>query len=88
MQQKAAHELDSVERHDLLPVAVGRIAPAEGHLAVFEAEKTPIRDGDSMRIVSQIPNDVLRPGKRLFSVDDPLLLFQKPGKVSKGFPLL
>ena len=87
-QQKTAPELDRVECHDLLPVAVGRIAPAKGDLAVFEPEKTALGDRHAMGIVSQIPNDRARPGKRLLGVDDPPFLFQQPGEASKGFPLL
>ena len=88
VQQKTTHELHRLQGHDLLFVAVGRIAPTEGHLAVFEAQNSSVGDGDPMRVVGQILHHVLWPGKRLFGLDHPLLLFQKPGQAIKSFPLL
>jgi hypothetical protein len=88
MKQETAHKLDRIECHDLLLVAVCRITPAKGNLAVLEAKAPSIGDGHSVSVVSQILNHVLRSGKRLLGIDDPLLLFQKPGEAIEGLSLL
>jgi hypothetical protein len=80
LQQKAAHKCEGRKCHYFLLVAVGRIAPAKGDLAVVKTEKPAVGDRDSMGIVSQIPNDMLRSGKRLLGVDHPLFLFERPSK--------
>jgi hypothetical protein len=42
MQQEATDELDRLQGHELLGVVVGRIAPAEGDLAVGEEISRPL----------------------------------------------
>src|SRR3982750_1154199 len=88
VQQETAHKFQGGECHRFLLVAVSRIAPAKGHLAVFEAQNSPVRNRYSMGIVSQIANHVLWSGEGLLGVNHPRLLFQKPSEASKGFPLL
>src|SRR4051794_27240735 len=88
VQQETAHEFEGWECHRFLLVAVGRIAPAKGDLAVFQTEKPTVGDRDAMRVVSQIANHVLWSGKRLLGVNHPRLLLQTPGEAIKGFPLL
>src|SRR5215472_7087763 len=85
MKQDAAHKLQGVQGHDFFPVAVCRIAPAKANLALFEAKKPSVGDGDAVGVMSQIPNDVPWPGKWLLGVDDPVFIFQGPGKSIEGF---
>ena len=48
MQQEAAQELVERKRHQPLLITVGRIAPAEGHLALFEREHGGCSDSSSV----------------------------------------
>ena len=86
--QETAQEFEGGECHRFWLVAVGRIAPAKGDLAVFKTEKPTVGDRDAMRVVSQLANHVLWSGQRFLGVDHPRLLFQIPGEASKGVPLL
>ena len=88
VQQEAAYKFEGGECHRFLLVAVGRIAPAKGDLAVFQTEKPTVGDRHAMGIVSQIANHMARSGKRLLGVNHPRLLLQTPGEASKSFPLL
>jgi hypothetical protein len=49
MKQEATDELGRIEPHDAAAVVVPGVSPAETNLALFEAEKSSVGDGDSMR---------------------------------------
>jgi hypothetical protein len=49
MQQKALQELIDWQRRQLLLVAMGRVAPAEGDVAVFESNESVVRYGNTMQ---------------------------------------
>lgn len=80
MQEKAAHKLYRIESHDFLFVAMCRITPAKTNLAIFETEQPAVGDGYSMSVVGQIPDHVRWPGKGLVCVDNPVFVFERPGK--------
>ena len=44
MQQKAPQELIHWQRHQLLLVAIGGVAPAEGDVAVFQSNESVVRE--------------------------------------------
>ena len=54
MKQEAADELDCIEAHDAAAVVVPGISPAEAHLAVFEAEKSSVGDGNPVCVAGQV----------------------------------
>jgi hypothetical protein len=76
MKQEATHELQSIQCHDFLLIAVCRITPAKSNLSIFEAKKPSVGDGDAVSVMSQISNHVPWPGKWLFGVDDPVFIFE------------
>ena len=80
MQQEAAHKLHCIQGHDLFLVVVSRIPPAKSNLTVFEAKQSTVGDGDAVRVMSQILNDMARGRKGLLGVDDPVFIFERPGK--------
>ena len=45
VKQEPADELDRVERQELLLIPVGRVSPAEGHVAIVHIEQAAIGDG-------------------------------------------
>lgn len=85
MQQEAAHKLQSVQCHEFLLIVVGRIAPAKSNLAIFETNEPAIGDRHAVSVVSQILDHVPWPRKRLFDVDEPIFVFESPGKSIEGF---
>jgi hypothetical protein len=76
MKEEAAHELQSIQGHDFLLVAVCRITPAKSNLAILEMKKPAVGDGNTVSVVSQILNHVPWPGKWLLGVDDPVFIFE------------
>lgn len=73
MQQKPAQELGDVERHQALLVFVSGVAPAEGHLIIFESNEPVIRDSDAVCVTAKIAEGMLSTAKRPLAVDYPLL---------------
>jgi hypothetical protein len=88
MQQEAAHKLHCIQGHDLFLVAVGRITPAKSNLTVFEAQKSTVGDGYAVRVMSQVLNDMPGARKGLLDVDDPVFIFERPGKSIESSALL
>ena len=88
VQQEAAHKLHCIQGHDLFLVAVCRITPAKSNLTVFEAKKSTVGDGYAVSVMSQVLNDMLRAGKGLLDVDDPVFIFERPGKSIESSVLL
>jgi hypothetical protein len=65
------------QRHGLANVAGGAIAIVERHLAGATLQQAGIADGDTVGIVAQIVEQLLRSGKGGLGVDD-------PGPMSEG----
>src|SRR6476659_2182025 len=72
MDQEAADELATIQRHRLLAVAVPVILPAEADLAVVHGQQPVVGDGDTVGVASDIVEDLGWPGKRPLRVDHPL----------------
>ena len=79
VQEKAADELDSVERHGLEPVAAFDpvVLPLEGDALLVERDEPGIRDRDAVGVARQVSEDGLRPGERPLGVDDPFRAAQR-----------
>jgi hypothetical protein len=88
MEQEAAHKLHRIQGHDLLLVAVCRITPAKSNLTVSEAQESTVGDGYAVSVMSQVWNDMLRAGKGLLDVDNPVFIFERPGKSIESSALL
>ena len=69
VKQEPADELDRVERQELLLVPVGRVSPAEGHLAILHLDQAAIGDGHPVRKASQILEGMLGAAKGCFGID-------------------
>ena len=52
--QEAANKLTAGKRQDLALLVVRVILVAETHSAIAEFDQPPVRDGDAMRVASQI----------------------------------
>src|SRR5262249_40673303 len=62
----------------LLPCAESR--QPKSNLTVFEAKQSTVGDGDAVSVMSQVLNDMPRARKGLLGVDDPVFIFERPGK--------
>ena len=60
MQQEPSQELMHVQAHKPLFVFICRVAPAEGNLIVGKRHEPVIRDGNSMRIATEIAEGMFR----------------------------
>jgi hypothetical protein len=74
MEQESPQELVNGQRHEAFLILVGRVAPAERDLTIFESNEPVIGDGDAMRVAAEILQDMLGPAKGTFGVDDPVTL--------------
>jgi len=72
VKQEPADELDRVERQALLLVPVGRVSPAEGHVAIVYLQQAAIGDGHPVRIASQILEHMLGTTEGCLGIDHPV----------------
>src|SRR5712691_5240340 len=86
VKQEPADELDRVERQELLLVPVGRVSPAEGHLAILHLDQAAVGDGHPVRIASQILEDMLGTAKGRFGIDQSLELAEESIEGSRLLP--
>ena len=83
VQEEAAKKFLDPKRHHALFIVVDRIAPAEAHLSIRQADQSVIGDSDAVRVITQVLKDVFRAAEWPFGIDDPLLaatLAEKRGK--------
>ena len=78
----------SVERQELLLVPVGRVSPAEGHLAILHLDQAAVGDGHPVRIASQILEDMLGTAKGRFGIDHPVQSLELSEELIEGSRLL
>jgi hypothetical protein len=81
MQDKASQKLHRVQGHGAELMAVFRVFPAEGHLAVFQGDEPLVGDSNTMRVARQILQDMLRGRQRLFGIDHPLSRVERGQKL-------
>jgi hypothetical protein len=77
VEQEATQELLAREAHDPLAVAVGRVSPPEGDLAIRERNQSMIGDSNAVGIGAEVAEDVFRTAKRWLAVDHPILAEQQ-----------
>src|SRR5262245_18288264 len=70
---EASCELETRESHDLLFVAVGTVAPAEGDSLFVIGDDAGVGEGDPARVSRHVANDLLGAGQGSLCVDDPAL---------------
>jgi hypothetical protein len=83
MEQEPSDELIGIQRHDLVPVAVGVITPEEGNLAVLKREDTVITDGNPVGISAEVLKNSLSVLERGLAVDDPFFAVETSQKLSE-----
>ena len=81
MEQKAAHELDCIQGHDLGPMVIRVILPLKADTAIFQAAKPMVGDGYSVGIAGQILENALGPAEGRLEVNYP---FDMGGFVTQG----
>jgi len=84
MEQEAAQELFGSQSHEPLLVAVGRIAPAEGDVALGESDQPAVGDGDAMGVGAEIAQHMFRSSEGPLGVNDPVVVEQDPQPCSEG----
>jgi len=83
VEQEAADELLCVQCHFFRLIVVSVIFPAEGDLAVLNVELAIIRNGQAVRVASQIVEHLLGSGERALGVDDPFGPTKRPQVLGK-----
>ena len=73
MQKKAPQELIDGQRHQLLLVAMGGIAPAEGDVAVFQSNESVVGDSYAVGVSAKISQGMLGTAEGALGVDHPVL---------------
>ena len=74
MHQEAADELVGFQGHGFVATVVAVVLPAETHLALPHAEKAIVGNSYSMRVASQVGQDLLGSAERPFGVHHPFAL--------------
>lgn len=58
MQQEAADEFRSIERHDFFCAALLIVFPEKGNLSLLHANQPVVRNGDAMCVAAQVAQDL------------------------------
>jgi hypothetical protein len=84
MKQEAPNELVGIEGHHLGAVAIAVVLPPEPYEAVLIGDEPAVGDGHAVGVASEIAQDLLRPAKRPFRVDDPIRLVGRSKTLLEG----
>src|SRR5579872_7124469 len=87
MQEKTAQELVYTNSHELLLVAVSRITPPKGNLAIGEGNQPMIGDGYAVGVATEVVQDVLGTAERGLGVDYPVFAEEPSQPGSERFGL-
>ena len=71
MQQEATDEFICRDGHGLLPIVISIVSPEESDHAICDVEQTIVRDGDAVRVASDVLQNLLWPGEWRFGIDHP-----------------
>ena len=85
--QEPTDELAGLECHQLLGVVIGRVAPAECDLIIFNSDEPSVGDGNAVRVICQILEHVLRAAEGTLDADHPFLGFERTQKAIEDFCL-
>ena len=73
MEQEAAQEFVDGQSHESLLVAVSRVSPSEGDVALGESHQPAVGDGDAMGVGAKIAQYMFRAAERRLGIDDPVV---------------
>ena len=85
VQEEAAQELRSQQRHRALLAAVSIVLPSEGDAFTIECEEPMIGDGDPVSVSTEISEDLGRTTESRLGVDHPVLAVQLSQKSTELF---
>ena len=80
MKQETAEKLIGTKRHEAFLIAVNRVSEAERDLFTVEGDQPVIRDGNPMRISTEVTEHLIGPAERWLAVDHPAVAEQLPEK--------
>src|SRR3954454_19015895 len=72
VQQETSNELIGRQGHHLALVVMPIIAPAKADLPVRHVDQPAVRNGDAVRVATEIGQDRRGTGKGAFGIDPPL----------------
>src|SRR5258706_16195041 len=84
MEQEAAQELVDRQSQQALLVGMGGVSPAEGDVALLQADQSAVGDGDAVSVAAEIAQRVFRATEGWLGVDDPLVAVQRSGPCGEG----
>jgi hypothetical protein len=84
MEQEPAQELVDGQSHEPLLVAMSRVSPSEGYVAIGESNESGVGDGDAMGIGAEITQHMFRAAEGPLGVDDPVVAEQHSQPSSEG----
>ena len=87
MQQKAADEFLTCQRHGFLLVVVAIILPAEADVGVVHAFQSIVGDGHAVRVTSDIVQNLFRPSEGPLGMDDPFRVPERSQGAQECTPL-
>jgi hypothetical protein len=82
--EEAAQELIYGDRHDLLLAAVRIVFPEKRDPIILERSQSMVGDGDTVRVASEIVQNMLGTAEGWLGIDDPVLVEELSKKVSKA----
>src|SRR5260370_26789486 len=71
MEQEAAEELVDRQRQQALLVGMGGVSPAEGDVALLQADQYAVGDGDAVSVAAEIAQRVFGAAEGWLGIDDP-----------------
>ncbi len=84
VQEESAQELFDRQSHQPLLVAVSRVSPTEGNVAVGQSYQPMVGNGDAMSVGAEVAQQMFWPAERPFAVDDPVVTEQYPQPGGEG----
>jgi hypothetical protein len=73
VQKEAPQELFDGQRHHTFLVVMGGVSPTEADFAVCQSDQPVIGNGDAVRIVAEVFEDVFGAAEGPFGVNHPLV---------------
>src|SRR5260370_30078356 len=71
MEQEAAQELVDRQSQQALLVGMGGVSPAEGDVALLQADQSAVGDGDAVSVAAEIAQRVFGAAEGWLGIDDP-----------------
>jgi hypothetical protein len=87
VEQETTQELLDGKCHQALLVAVRGVSPAEGDLAIFQADQAVIGDRDPVSVAAEITKNLFRTPEGRFAIDHPVLTEERAEEGSESLGL-